>query len=96
MSIAYEHARDAIAALTGEGTLVDRLALSHTFLARISTDRDLPEVLRPRFDELVADIEYGADSVAGAIALMNETDRRHLADRVIALFADVARAFPKD
>ncbi|MGY3264851.1 hypothetical protein [Lysobacter sp. HA35] len=96
MSLAYEVARDAVLALSDEVGLVERLARAHDVLETLDPAAHLPEHLRFRFEELVADIAYGADSVHGALARMSAADRHRLSERIVTLFAEVARAFPGD
>ncbi|GAB1596064.1 hypothetical protein [Lysobacter claricitrinus] len=96
MSLAYEAARDAVLSLSDEVGLVERLARAHDVLATLDPVAHLPEHLRFRFEELVADIAYGADSVHAALARMSGADRHRLSERIVALFAEVARAFPGD
>ncbi|WP_133478728.1 hypothetical protein [Cognatilysobacter segetis] len=93
---AHRHLRDAVAALCREGPLAERLDAAHRQLAAIDPVRDLPAALQFRFEELVADITYGADTVADALARMSAPDREHLALRVVSLFDDALRLLAAD
>jgi hypothetical protein len=89
---AHRALRDAVAGLCREGTLAHRLAAAHDALAAIEPERDLPSALRFRFEELRADIAYGADTVAGAVARMSAQDREHLAGRIVSMFDEALRS----
>lgn len=95
-SDAHRRIREALLALCREGALAVRLERAHAALAGIDPARDLPETVRFRFEELLADITYGADTVGEALAAMDATDREHLAGRVVSLFDDALRSLPAD
>lgn len=86
----------AVFALCTDDGLVARLERVHAALSGVDPAADLPDELRPRFEELLADIAYGADTVAAALVRMSAPDREHLATRVVTLFADAARLLPVD
>ena len=89
--LAHRQLREAVSALCREGALVDRLVAAQVALAAIDPGRDLPAPLRFRFEELVADIAYGADDVREALSRMSAPDREHLATRIVSLFDDALR-----
>lgn len=95
-TVAHRHLREAVAALCRDGTLVDRLDAAFRPLSAIDATRDLPSALQFRFEELVADIAYGADSVREALIRMSAPDREHLAVRIVSLFDDAVRLLAAD
>lgn len=92
---AVETLQRATLALCEEMPLTSRLALAHAALADIDAER-LPEHVRFRFEELRADLAYGADTVSAAIARMSPDDRVRLAERLVRLYGDVVRAVPEN
>ncbi|GGZ57621.1 hypothetical protein GCM10008101_09020 [Lysobacter xinjiangensis] len=92
----YTALKDAVLALCTDTGLVARLEHAHIALARIDAEADLPESLRFRFEELLADIAYGADAVADALVRMSAPDRERLASRVVGLFDEALRLMPTD
>jgi hypothetical protein len=89
---AHRAFRAALAELCRDGTLVQRLEAAHRALAAIEPSRDLPPALRFRFEELQADIAYGADSVGDALIRMSAQDRGHLAGRVLSMYDEALRS----
>ena len=94
--LAHRHLREAVTALCREGVLVDRLDAAHHALSVIDPVRDLPPALQFRFEELMADIAYGAENVREALARMSAPDRDHLATRIVSLFDDALRLLASD
>ena len=92
----YSALRDAVLALCTDTGLVARLEHAHIALARIDAAADLPESLRFRFEELLADIAYGADAVSDALVRMSAPDRERLATRIVGLFDEALRLMPCD
>ena len=89
---AHAALRAAVAELCRDGMLTQRLEAAHRALVAIDPERDLPAALRFRFEELLADIAYGADTVGEALSRMSAPDREHLAGRVLSMFDEAARA----
>lgn len=81
--------------LCADAVLPVRLERAHAQLSWL-TATDLPEALATRFDELLADIGYGADTVAEALARMNRVDQSHLAGRVVSLYGALCRYLPAE
>ena len=91
MTPACEALRSAVLALSAHGALDARLESAHRLLESIDPERDLPESLRFRFQELEADISYGADTVAEAVSLMSAGDQERLAARIVGMFVEVMK-----
>lgn len=75
--------------------LQSRLEVAYAHLSRIESD-DLPGRLRVRFEELLADLRYGSDSIRIALARMNRTDQGHLAGRIVSLYGELCRHLPPE
>lgn len=90
---AVEALQRAALALCEELPLTSRLAVAHAALAEVDAAR-LPERVRFRFEELRADMAYGADTVSAAIARMSPDDRVRLAERLVRLYGEVALSLP--
>ena len=86
----------AVAHLCGEGTLAERLEAAHAAMAALAPAQDLPPALQFRFEELAADIAYGADSVHAALSRMSPPDRLHLARRIVSMFDEALRMLEPD
>lgn len=97
--MAYQRAagllRLASLALCDAEELQSRLEVAYAHLARIEAD-DLPGRLQVRFEELLADLRYGSDSIRIALARMNRTDQGHLAARVVSLYGELCRHLPPE
>lgn len=93
---AHRKLHEAVAALCTEGALTVRLEAAHRALEGIDPARDLPELLRFRFEELVADIAYGAEDVHAAVSRMSPPDREYLARRILSMFDEAVRMLPPD
>jgi hypothetical protein len=93
---AHRRLHEAVASLCSEGALTVRLEAAHGALSGIDPARDLPELLRFRFEELLADIAYGADDVHAAVARMSAPDREYLARRVLSMFEEAMRMLAPD
>lgn len=91
---AYDALHAALVALCTDDPLAARLARAHDALLRLDPERDLPDDLRFRYEELVADIAYGADNVTDALQRMSAPDRERLATRIVALFDRAVRGLP--
>jgi hypothetical protein len=89
---AHASLRAAVAELCRDGTLAHRLEAAYGVLATVEPERDLPPALRFRFEELLADIAYGADTVGEALSRMSAQDREHLANRVLSMFDEALRS----
>ncbi|GHA77337.1 hypothetical protein [Cognatilysobacter bugurensis] len=87
--------RLASLALCDSDELQSRLETSYSHLSRVDP-QDLPERLHVRFEELVADMRYGGDSIRMALARMNRTDQSHLATRIVSLFGELCRHLPPE
>lgn len=95
-SDAHAVLHDAVLALCRDGDLVTRLARAHAVLSTLDSSGELPDNLWFRFEELLADLAYGADAVPEALSLMSAPDRDRLADRIVALHGELARRVPAD
>lgn len=87
--------RLATLALCDSDELQSRLEVAYAHLARIEP-QDLPDRLQVRFDELVADLRYGGDSIRMALSRMNRVDQGHLAGRIVSLFGELCRHLPPE
>jgi hypothetical protein len=94
--VAHRQLRLAVGALCTGAELSARLERAHRELAGIDAARNLPETLQHRFEELLADIAYGAESVRDALGRMSSPDREHLADRIVSLFDEAVRQLEAD
>ena len=89
---AHAALRAAVGELCREGMLAHRLDAAHRALAGIDHAVQLPPSLRFRFEELMADFAYGAETVGEALARMSAPDREHLAGRLLSIFDEAVRA----
>ncbi|TZF89757.1 hypothetical protein [Cognatilysobacter lacus] len=89
--VAHRQLRRAVGALCTSGELSSRLEQAHRALADVDAEHHLPQSLRHRFDELLADIAYGADDLGEALRRMSTPDREHLADRIVSMFDEALR-----
>ena len=80
----------AVLALCTDAPLSTRLNHAYEVLAAVDPAW-VPEQVQARFDELVADMTYGADTVPEALAQMSAADRVVLAGRLVSFYGDVAR-----
>jgi hypothetical protein len=93
---AHRRLHEAVARLCGDGTLAERLEHAHAALATLDPARELPAALQFRFEELLADITYGADTVHAAVSRMSAPDRLHLARRIVSVFDEALRMLAPD
>lgn len=84
-----DHAHAAILALCAEAPLVDRLSRAYDALSRVACEA-VPDGLKARFSELLADLTYGADTVPDALRQMSAPDREVLAGRVATFYGLLA------
>ena len=95
-SDAHAVLHDAVLALCRAGDLVSRLSNAHAVLATLDSSGHLPDNLWFRFEELLADLAYGADTVREALDRMSAPDRDRLADRIVSLYRALTQLVPDE
>lgn len=83
-------ARNAVLALCGDGSLIDRLQQAFECLRAIQGDPALPAESAARIAELIADLVYGGDSVADALRAVPAADQRVLSARIFAVYDELS------
>lgn len=87
--------RRASHALCAMGDIQPRLEAAYAQLSHI-TPEALGGSLAVRFEELVADLTYGGDSIAEALSYMNPHDQVRLAERIVSLYGEVCLSLAHD
>lgn len=85
-------ARNAVLALCGDGSLIERLQRAFVHLQAVDGDKALPAESAARIAELIADLVYGGESVAEALRAVPAADQQVLAARIFAVYEDLSAA----